>query len=115
MHTDAEGLPLRIIEPRAGWTPIDWRELWEDRELLGFLVWRDAKVRYKQTVLGAAWAVLQPLLTMVLFTVLFGRWAKMPSDGLPYSLFAFAALVPSTFFAHALGASSGRLVGHTHL
>lgn len=116
MTTSGAGrLPLRIIEPRSGWAPIDWRELWEYRELLGFLVWRDAKVRYKQTVLGAAWAILQPLLTMVLFTLLFGRWGKMPSDGLPYSLFAFAALIPWTLFANSLGAASGSLVGNTHL
>ena len=86
-------LPLRVIEPRTGWAPIDWAELWEFRDLLGFLVWRDVKLRYKQTVLGAAWAILQPLMTMVIFTLLFGRWAKMPSDGLPYAVFAFAALI----------------------
>jgi lipopolysaccharide transport system permease protein len=112
---NAERLPLRIIEPPAGWRPTDWRELWEYRELLGFLVWRDAKVRYKQTVLGAAWAILQPLMTMVLFTMLFGRWAKMPSDGIPYSLFAFAALIPWTFFSNSLTAASSSLVGNTHL
>ncbi len=94
---------------------IDWRELWAYRELLGFLVWRDVKVRYKQTVLGVAWAVLQPLMTMVLFTLLFGRWAKIPSDGAPYSLFAFAALIPWTFFANSLGAASVSLVGNAHL
>jgi lipopolysaccharide transport system permease protein len=115
MNADVERLPLRIIEPRTGWTPIDWRELWEYRELLGFLVWRDAKVRYKQTVLGAAWAILQPLMTMILFTLLFGRWAKMPSDGVPYSLFAFAGLIPWTFFANSLASASTSLVGNTHL
>jgi lipopolysaccharide transport system permease protein len=112
---DAGDPPLRVIEPRIGWQPIDWRELWAYRELLGFLVWRDAKVRYKQTVLGAAWAILQPLMTMVLFTFLFGRWARMPSDGAPYSLFAFAALIPWTFFANSLAAASNSLVGNTHL
>jgi lipopolysaccharide transport system permease protein len=106
---------VRVIEPSSGWVPIDWPELWSYRELLGFLIWRDAKVRYKQTVLGAAWAILQPLMTMLLFTVLFGRWAKMPSDGAPYSLFAFAGLIPWTFFANALGSSAGSLVGNTHL
>lgn len=106
---------VRVIEPRSGWVPLDWRELWAHRELLGFLVWRDVKVRYKQTVLGAGWAILQPLMTMVVFTVLFGRWAKMPSDGLPYTLFAFAALIPWSFFANALSATSGSLVGNTHL
>jgi lipopolysaccharide transport system permease protein len=108
-------LPLRVIEPRAGWRSIDWRELWAYRELFGFLVWRDVKVRYKQTVLGAAWAVLQPLTTMVLFAVLFGRWARMPSDGAPYSLFAFAALIPWTFFANSISGASNSLVGNTHL
>ena len=106
---------VHIIEPRSGWVPIGWRELWEYRELLGFLVWRDVKVRYKQTVLGAAWAVIQPLMTMFMFTLLFGRLAKMPSDGLPYAPFAFAALVPWTFFANAVASSANSLVGNTHL
>ena len=106
---------IQVIAPSRGWAPIGWRELWDSRELLGFLVWRDVKVRYKQTVLGAAWAVLQPVMTMVVFTVLFGRWAKMPSDGQPYALFAFAALVPWTFFANAIAAASNSLAGNTHL
>jgi lipopolysaccharide transport system permease protein len=113
MTTAAAG--LRIIAPSSGWVPIGWRELWDYRELLGFLVWRDVKVRYKQTVLGAAWAVLQPLTTMAMFTVLFGQWAKMPSDGVPYPLFAFAALLPWTFFANAVSAAAVSLVGNTHL
>jgi lipopolysaccharide transport system permease protein len=107
--------PLRVIEPRSGWIPIDWRELWDYRELLGFLVWRDIKVRYKQTVLGAAWAILQPLTTMIMFTMLFGRWAKMPSDGIAYPVFAFAALLPWTFFSNAISAAAVSLVGNTHL
>jgi lipopolysaccharide transport system permease protein len=113
--TDAARDAVHIIEPRSGWVPIGWRELWDYRELLGFLVWRDVKVRYKQTVLGAAWAVLQPLMTMIVFTLLFGRLAKMPSDGLPYAPFAFAALIPWTFFANAVAASANSLVGNTHL
>jgi lipopolysaccharide transport system permease protein len=108
-------LPVRVIEPRSGWAPIDWAELWEFRELLGFLVWRDVKVRYKQTVLGAAWAVLQPVMTMLIFTLLFGRWGKMPSDGLPYAVFAFAALIPWTFFANAIAGAAVSLTGNTHL
>lgn len=108
-------VPLRVIEPRAGWAPIDWAELWEFRELLGFLVWRDVKLRYKQTVLGAAWAVLQPVMTMLIFTLLFGRWGNMPSDGLPYSIFAFAALLPWTFFSNALGGAAASLTGNAHL
>jgi lipopolysaccharide transport system permease protein len=115
MATDAAHLSLTVIEPRSGWHPIAWRELWSYRELLGFLVWRDVKVRYKQTVLGAAWAVLQPLAAMAVFTVLFGRWAKMPSDGIPYPVFAFAALVPWTFFSNAVSSAAGSLVGNTHL
>ena len=119
MHASPDGaaasLPLRVIEPRAGWVPIDWAELWEFRDLFGFLVWRDIKLRYKQTVLGAAWAVLQPVMTMLMFTVLFGRWGKMPSDGLPYSVFAFAALIPWTFFANALSGAANSLTGNTHL
>jgi lipopolysaccharide transport system permease protein len=106
---------LRVIEPRAGWTPIDWSELWEFRELLGFLVWRDVKLRYKQTVLGAAWAVLQPLTTTIVFTLLFGRWGNMPSEGLPYAVFAFAALMPWTFFANGLSGAAASLTGNSHL
>jgi lipopolysaccharide transport system permease protein len=108
-------LSLRVIEARTGWIPIDWAELWEFRELLGFLVWRDVKVRYKQTVLGAAWAILQPVMTMLMFTVLFGRWARLPSDGMPYSVFAFAALIPWTFFANAIAGAAASLTGNTHL
>ena len=90
-------------------------ELWEYRELLLFLVWRDIKVRYKQTALGAAWAILQPLLTMMVFSVFFGRLAKVPSDGIPYPIFAYAALVPWTFFAQGLTQSSDSLVGSANL
>lgn len=111
----ADSLPLRVIEPRSGWAPIDWGELWEFRDLLGFLVWRDVKLRYKQTVLGAAWAILQPVMTMLVFTLLFGRWGKMPSDGLPYPVFAFAALIPWTFFANALAGAAASLTGNSHL
>jgi lipopolysaccharide transport system permease protein len=111
----SDPLPMRVIEPRSGWTPVNWTELWEFRELLGFLVWRDVKLRYKQTVLGAAWAVLQPLMAMSIFTLLFGRWGNMPSDGLPYAVFAFAALMPWTFFANALSGAAASLTGHSHL
>src|SRR5579862_3273225 len=90
------------IEPIHGWTNLKLKELWEYRELLYFLVWRDIKVRYKQAALGAAWAVLQPLLTMLIFSLIFGRFAKVPSDGIPYPLFSFAALVPWNFFATSL-------------
>jgi lipopolysaccharide transport system permease protein len=106
---------LTVIRPVTGLAPIRLRELWEYRELLYFLAWRDIKVRYKQTVLGAAWAVLQPLLTMVIFSVLFGRLARLPSDGVPYPVFAFCALVPWTYFATALTQASNSLVDHSAL
>ncbi|MGD2114180.1 MAG: ABC transporter permease [Acidobacteriota bacterium] len=108
-------VPVTVIEPRRGWTSLGLRELWEYRELLYFFTWRDVKVRYKQTVLGAAWAVLQPFLTMVVFSLFFGRLAKVPSDDLPYPLFSYAALVPWTFFATGLTQSSNRLVGSANL
>ena len=91
------------------------REIWEYRELLYFLIWRDIKVRYKQTALGAAWAVIQPLMTMVVFSLFFGHLGKIPSDGVPYPIFSFAALVPWTFFANGLGQSSNSIVGNSHL
>jgi len=104
-----------LIEPSRGWTSLRLGELWEYRELLYFLAWRDIKIRYKQTALGLAWAVLQPLLTMLIFALFFGRLAKMPSDNVPYPLFAFAALVPWTFFANGLTQSSNSLVGSANL
>jgi lipopolysaccharide transport system permease protein len=103
------------IAPSRGWIPLRLAELWAFRELLFFLVWRDVKVRYKQTALGAAWAVIQPVMTMVVFSVFFGRLAKMPSDGVPYPLFSFAALVPWTFFAGGLTQSANSLVGSANL
>ena len=113
----AEAEPPRelVIRPRAGWIAIDWRELWEARELLYFLVLRDIKVRYKQTVLGVAWAVLQPLFTMLVFTVIFGRFAKIPSDGQPYALFVFAGLLPWTFFSSNISQASMSLVNQQSL
>jgi lipopolysaccharide transport system permease protein len=98
------------IEPPRGWTSLGLRELWQYRELLYFLTWRDIKVRYKQTALGAAWAIIQPLSTMVVFSLFFGRLAKIPSDGVPYPLFSFAALVPWTFFANGLTQSANSVV-----
>jgi len=108
-------IPFIRIEPSRGWVSLKLWELWEYRELLYFLVWRDVKVRYKQTVIGAAWAILQPLMTMVIFTVIFGNFAKIPSDGLPYPIFAYTALLPWNFFAAALNRSSGSVVGESHL
>src|SRR5690606_37696732 len=107
--------PVTIIEPVRGWRSLGLRELWEYRELLYFLVWRDVKVRYKQTVLGASWAIIQPFFTMVVFSLFFGRLAQIPSDGLPYPLFSFAALVPWTFFANGITHSSNSLVGSQNL
>ena len=104
-----------FIRPTTGWVSLKLAELWAYRELLYFLVWRDIKVRYKQTALGAAWAIIQPLFTMVVFSLFFGRLARIPSDGIPYPLFSFAALVPWTFFANGLTASSNSLVGSSQL
>ncbi|HEX8272969.1 MAG TPA: ABC transporter permease [Longimicrobiaceae bacterium] len=98
------------IRASKGWSAPDLRELWRYRELLYFLVWRDVKVRYKQTALGAAWAILQPAATMVVFSLFFGRLAKVPSDGVPYPVFAFTALVPWTLFANGLALSTQSLV-----
>ena len=104
-----------VIRPRSGWIAIDWRELWTARELLYFLVLRDVKVRYKQTVLGVAWAVLQPLFTMLIFTVVFGRFAKLPSDGVPYALFVFAGLLPWTLFSNNISQASMSLMNQQSL
>jgi len=103
------------IEPSHGWVSLKLRELWEYRELLYFLTWRDIKVRYKQTVLGAAWAVIQPFMTMVVFSLFFGGLAQIPSDGVPYPIWSYTALVPWTFFASGLAASSNSLVGSANL
>jgi lipopolysaccharide transport system permease protein len=108
-------IPVIRIELSRGWVSLKLWELWEYRELLYFLVWRDIKVRYKQTVIGAAWAVLQPLTTMVIFTVIFGNFAKIPSDGLPFSIFVYTALLPWNLFASALQRSSTSVVGASHL
>jgi lipopolysaccharide transport system permease protein len=106
---------LIVVKPSEGWTSLKLDELWEYRELLYFLTWRDIKVRYKQTVLGAAWAIIQPFFTMVVFSLFFGKLAKIPSDGIPYPIFAYAALVPWTFFANGLNQSSNSLVGSATL
>lgn len=108
--TPAKTLPMIRIEPSDGWVSINWRELWEYRDLFYFFVWRDIKVRYKQTVMGVGWAILQPLFTMVIFSLFFGRLAGVPSDDIPYPIFSFAALVPWTFFATALSLASNSLV-----
>jgi lipopolysaccharide transport system permease protein len=106
---------ITIIEPKSGWVPVDFREMWNYRELLYFLTKRDIKVRYKQTVLGGLWAIIQPAFTMIVFTLFFGRLAKMPSDGLPYPVFVYAGLLPWTYFANAVTASGNSLVGNANL
>lgn len=108
-------LPSLRIEPPHRWPSVDFRELWEYRELLYFLTWRDIKIRYKQTVLGAAWAIIQPVFMMVVFSLFFGKLAKVPSDGIPYPVFAFCALLPWQLFAHAVTESSNSVVGNQHL
>jgi lipopolysaccharide transport system permease protein len=108
-------LPVLVIRPSKGFLSLKLRDLWEYRELLYFLVWRDIKVRYKQTALGAAWAVLQPTMTMVVFSIFFGRLAKVPSDGVPYPIFAYVALLPWQLFAFSLSESSNSLVASQNL
>lgn len=107
--------PLITIEPQRGWVSLELADLWRYRELLLLLTWRDIKVRYAQTVLGASWAILQPLLTMVIFSVIFGQLAKLPSDGIPYPIFTFTALLPWQLFAFSLINSSQSLVGSQNL
>ncbi|MCA1581401.1 MAG: ABC transporter permease [Acidobacteria bacterium] len=108
-------VPVIHIRPSKGWASLRLDEVWAYRELLYFLIWRDVKVRYKQTVLGAAWAVLQPLMTMVVFTIFFGRLANVGSDGLPYPIFSYAGLLSWTFFADGINKSSQSLVSSSNL
>ena len=103
------------IEPSKGWAPLKIGELWEYRELIYFLAWSNVKIRYKQTVLGAAWAIIQPFMTMLVFSLFFGKLAKVPSDNVPYPVFSFAALVPWTFFSNSLRLASNSLIGSAHL
>ena len=105
--------PIHVhVEPARGWVPLKLRELWEYRELLYFLTWRDVKIRYKQTVLGASWAILQPFLTMVVFSIFFGKLAQMPSNGIPYPIFSYAALVPWTFFSNGVTQAANSMVNN---
>jgi len=108
-------MPVTRIEGAGAWPSLKLREVWAYRELIYFLIWRDIKVRYKQTVLGGGWAIIQPLLTMLIFSFFFGRLAKVPSDGIPYALFAFSALVPWSLFSHGLNQAANSLVGNTSL
>ena len=113
--SEADATPVTVIRPSHGWMAVDWQELWAARELLGLLVARDLKVRYKQTILGAAWAILQPFCTMVVFSIFFGRLARVPSDGLPYPIFSYCALLPWQLFANTVTAASNSLVANQHL
>jgi len=104
-----------IIRPRKGFSQIGWHDLWAFRELAYILVWRDVKVRYKQTILGAAWAIFQPFVSMVVFSVFFGSLVKVPSDNLPYPIFVYAGLLPWTFFSNGLGRASTSLHSEAHM
>jgi lipopolysaccharide transport system permease protein len=106
---------VMLIEPPKAWKPVDFDELWRSRELLYFIVWRDIKVRYKQTVVGAAWSILRPLVSMVIFSVIFGKFAGIPSDGVPYPVFVFAGLLPWMFFSGAVAQAGMSLVTQAHL
>src|SRR5512147_1604402 len=120
MANDAAGYqlperPILTITPSRGWVSLNLVEVWGHRELLFFLTWRDIKIRYKQTALGALWAIIQPLFPMLIFTLFFGRLAKVPSDGIPYSVFVYAGLLPWTYFSSAVGNSAASIVGSSNL
>ena len=110
-----EELSVLLIKPSRGWALPQIRDIWVYRELLYFLVWRDLKVRYKQTVLGILWAIIQPFFLMVIFSIFFGKLAKIPSEGIPYPIFAYAGLLPWSYFSQSLNACSDSLVGNSHL
>jgi lipopolysaccharide transport system permease protein len=112
---DPTEIPLVVFEPSKGWTCLKLKELWNYRELLYFLTWRDVKVRYKQATLGVAWTVIQPLMTMVIFSLIFGQLAKLPSDGIPYPIFSYAALLPWQLFSGTLTRASTSLVSNANL
>lgn len=115
MTTDTNNIPVVYLRPPQGWSALNLKDLWAYRELIYFMTWRDIKVRYKQAVLGISWAILQPLLTMVIFSVIFGNLAKLPSDGINYSLFSYAGLLPWNLFSSALSRSSVSLVSNGNL
>lgn len=106
---------VKLIKPIEGWIPLNLNELWQYREMLWFMVWRDLRVRYKQTVLGMSWAVIQPFVTMIVFSFIFGRLARMPSDGVPYPLFSYVGLLPWTFFSNGLTKASNSMTGNAGL
>jgi lipopolysaccharide transport system permease protein len=107
--------PLLVLKPVTGWPSLQLKDLWVHRELLYFLAWRDLKIRYKQTLLGVLWALFQPLFPMIIFTLVFGKLAKMPSDGMPYAVFVLAGLLPWTYFANAVSSSTTSVVGSANL
>ncbi len=115
MATETANLPVTIIRPSRGWAFLRLEELWEYRELLYFLIWRDIKVRYKQTVIGAGWAILQPFFTMVVFSIFFGMLVGIPSEGLPYPVFYYSALLPWMYFANALNKATNTMIEHQHV
>ena len=115
MQRESSGPAHLVIQPASGWEGLGLRELWRYRELIYFLTWRDIKVRYKQTALGAAWAILQPVLTMLIFSIIFGELARLPSEGIPYPMFTYTALLPWQLFAFSLATSSNSLVGSQNL
>lgn len=110
-----EKVPVIVIRPSKGWIPINLHELWEFKDLLYFFIWRDVKVRYKQTVLGFTWAIIQPFFTMVIFTLFFGNLAKLPTDGVPYPIFAYAALIPWTLFSESITRSTNSMVTNSNI
>jgi homopolymeric O-antigen transport system permease protein len=115
VETQTRSAATIVIEPSRGLADFNLKEIWDYRDLMFFLAWRDINIRYKQTALGAAWAVVQPVMTMILFTIFFGRMAAVPSEGVPYPLFAFAALLPWQYFATTLGNAANSLVNNSNL
>ncbi|NPV57089.1 MAG: ABC transporter permease [Anaerolineae bacterium] len=115
MTTQSKYTPITLLRPSHGWLSLNLGDLWRYRELIYFMTWRDLKVRYKQTLLGASWAVLRPFLTMVVFSIFFGQLAGVPSEGVPYPIFSFAALLPWELFSHALSVASRSLVNNAHM
>ncbi len=104
-----------VITPSKGWLSLNLREVWAYRELLGILAWRDVSVRYKQSIAGIGWAIFQPLMTALIFTIIFGKFARLPSDGIPYPLYTYCALLPWNYFARSLGSTSDSIVDSSHL
>ena len=107
--------PSVVIEPRNSIFALDLKSIWEYRELLYFLIWRDIRVRYRQTVIGMGWVILQPLMTMLIFSLIFGKFAKIPSDGIPYPIFTFTALLPWNLFSQSLNRGGASVVGNANL